>query len=120
GARRLRDLRQRHAELSGTGRPTTRGGLGAADCRCPHVYPVRAVDGAVPSAGDRLAGDRGQPGLRGSSAAGWFAPMSVLQVEEFSVAYGDAPAVHALSFSIDRREAYGLVGESGSGKSTVA
>jgi peptide/nickel transport system ATP-binding protein len=41
-------------------------------------------------------------------------------VEELSVAYAASPAVHRLSFHIDRGEAYGLVGESGSGKSTVA
>ena len=44
----------------------------------------------------------------------------LVQVEELSVAYAGTPAVHGLSFTIERRQAYGLVGESGSGKSTVA
>jgi peptide/nickel transport system ATP-binding protein len=44
----------------------------------------------------------------------------LLDVEDLSIAYSGAPAVHDLSFHIDAGEAYGLVGESGSGKSTVA
>src|SRR6266571_4939345 len=44
----------------------------------------------------------------------------LLQVEDLSVAYNGVAAVHDLSMTIARREAYGLVGESGSGKSTVA
>jgi peptide/nickel transport system ATP-binding protein len=46
--------------------------------------------------------------------------VTALEVEGLSVAYGQAAAVHDVSFSIGRREAFGLVGESGSGKSTVA
>jgi peptide/nickel transport system ATP-binding protein len=44
----------------------------------------------------------------------------LLVVEDLSVAYGDLPAVHEVSFHVERGEAYGLVGESGSGKSTLA
>jgi peptide/nickel transport system ATP-binding protein len=44
----------------------------------------------------------------------------LLQVEDLSVAYGDAEALHEVSFCVGRGEAYGLVGESGSGKSTLA
>ncbi len=46
--------------------------------------------------------------------------MSLLQVEELSIRYGDAAAVQELSFAIDSGEAVGLVGESGSGKSQTA
>jgi peptide/nickel transport system ATP-binding protein len=46
--------------------------------------------------------------------------MSLVDVAELSVAYGATPAVHRVSFNIERHEAYGLVGESGSGKSTIA
>ncbi|MBV9602474.1 MAG: ABC transporter ATP-binding protein [Chloroflexi bacterium] len=45
---------------------------------------------------------------------------SLLAVEDLSVAYGEAQAVHGVSLHVDRGEAFGLVGESGSGKSTVA
>jgi peptide/nickel transport system ATP-binding protein len=44
----------------------------------------------------------------------------LLQVEDLSVAYGGAEALHEVSFCVGRGEAYGLVGESGSGKSTLA
>ena len=45
---------------------------------------------------------------------------ALLQVQDLSVAYGNAAAVRGVSFSVARGEAYGLVGESGSGKSTLA
>ena len=52
------------------------------------------------------------------------APHEVLRVDKLEVTYRvkgqDQAAVRGISFSIGRRESYGLVGESGSGKSTVA
>ena len=48
--------------------------------------------------------------------------MSLLQVENLSVNYGDAPGavVTNLDFSIQRGEALGIVGESGAGKTQTA
>jgi len=46
--------------------------------------------------------------------------MSLLDVKELSIRYGDSYAVNDLSFTVDRGEAVGLVGESGSGKTQTA
>ena len=44
----------------------------------------------------------------------------LLEIDRFSVRFGDKIAVHELSLSIARGERVGLVGESGSGKSVTA
>ncbi|MFG2649166.1 dipeptide ABC transporter ATP-binding protein [Streptomyces sp. NPDC048436] len=46
--------------------------------------------------------------------------MSLVQVTDLTVDFGDTRAVDRLSFTLEEGAALGLVGESGSGKSTVA
>ncbi|MER5790919.1 ABC transporter ATP-binding protein [Streptomyces sp. NPDC001980] len=46
--------------------------------------------------------------------------MSLVQVTDLTVQFGDLRAVDGLSFTLERGAALALVGESGSGKSTVA
>ena len=46
--------------------------------------------------------------------------MSLLSVDGLTIRYGDTPAVHKLSFALERGESVGLVGESGSGKTQTA
>ncbi|WP_406440301.1 ABC transporter ATP-binding protein [Streptomyces sp. NBC_00631] len=46
--------------------------------------------------------------------------MSLVQVTDLTVEFGDLRAVDGLSFALERGAALALVGESGSGKSTVA
>ncbi len=46
--------------------------------------------------------------------------MSLVEVEDLSVAFGARQVVHGVSFSLDRGETLALVGESGSGKSVTA
>ena len=46
--------------------------------------------------------------------------MSLLSVDGLTIRYGDKPAVHDLSFELERGESVGLVGESGSGKTQTA
>ncbi len=46
--------------------------------------------------------------------------MSVLEISDLSIRYGDAEVVSGLSLSVDRNESVGLVGESGSGKTQTA
>ena len=47
-------------------------------------------------------------------------PAALLRVEELSISFGSAEAVHGISFDIAPGEALGLVGESGSGKSATS
>lgn len=51
-----------------------------------------------------------------------FKPEPLLDVRSLTKRFGRStvPAVDAVSFSIDRGEAFGLIGESGSGKTTIA
>ena len=44
----------------------------------------------------------------------------LLEIQDLNIAFGPAPAVRDLNFSIDAGEAHGLVGESGSGKSVTS
>lgn len=46
--------------------------------------------------------------------------MSLLEVRDLSIRYGDDTVVDSLSFDIDHAESVGIVGESGSGKSQTA
>ena len=46
--------------------------------------------------------------------------MTVLALDDLSIAYGSAPVVHGVSLQVARGECVGLVGESGCGKSTIA
>jgi microcin C transport system ATP-binding protein len=46
--------------------------------------------------------------------------MSLVEVEDLSVAFGSKRVVHNVSFTLDRGETLALVGESGSGKSLTA
>ena len=46
--------------------------------------------------------------------------MDVLRVENLSLSYGEAPALHDLNFKLQAGQALALVGESGSGKSSCA
>jgi peptide/nickel transport system ATP-binding protein len=46
--------------------------------------------------------------------------MSLLQIENLSIRYGEGAVVHDLSFAVDAGESVGLVGESGSGKTQTA
>ena len=46
--------------------------------------------------------------------------MSLVEVENLSVAFGTSRVVDGVSFTLDRGETLALVGESGSGKSLTA
>ena len=46
--------------------------------------------------------------------------MSLVEVDELSVAFGEKRVVDRVSFTLDRGETLALVGESGSGKSVTA
>ncbi|HET7018488.1 MAG TPA: ABC transporter ATP-binding protein [Streptosporangiaceae bacterium] len=69
-----------------------------------------------------LQAESGSGREAGKEEAGTEAP--TLTVEHLEVTYKvrgqDRPVVRDVSFTVGRRESYGLVGESGSGKSTVA
>jgi peptide/nickel transport system ATP-binding protein len=47
-------------------------------------------------------------------------PAPILRVEDLTIAFGDRPAVHNISFQLEAGQTLGLVGESGSGKSATA
>ena len=46
--------------------------------------------------------------------------MSLLAIQDLSIAYGGQPALESVSLAVARGEIVGIVGESGSGKSTLA
>ena len=46
--------------------------------------------------------------------------MSLLEVDNLSIRYGDEAVVSELSFAVEAGESVGLVGESGSGKTQMA
>jgi peptide/nickel transport system ATP-binding protein len=46
--------------------------------------------------------------------------MSLLEVRNLSVRFGDVPAIAGISFALERGERFGIVGESGSGKTLTA
>ena len=46
--------------------------------------------------------------------------MSLLQIENLGIRYGDTDVVQDLSFSLQPGESVGMVGESGSGKTQTA
>src|SRR6185437_7590496 len=141
GPARLRGVRGSHAVL-----PRIRGAAADAGLGLGHRGQLQRpagrllVAGAVPGAGYRVAGNRGQldHGLDragaermsklsaemagGTPETGSDSP--ALVVSHMDVTYKvrdqDRLALRDVSFSIARGESYGLVGESGSGKSTAA
>jgi ABC-type glutathione transport system ATPase component len=44
----------------------------------------------------------------------------LLRIDDLTIAFGNQPVVHGVSFAIDRGKTVALVGESGSGKSITA
>src|SRR3982751_5503591 len=46
--------------------------------------------------------------------------MSLLEVKNLSVRFGDHVAIDDVSFALDRGERFGIIGESGSGKTLTA
>ena len=91
--------------------------------RCPHPSPPDPLpqgEGRHPKAtGVHTPPPNPLPQGEGESAFLHAPPMTLLSVENLSVAYGDMLAVHDVSFSFDTGEVFVLLGANGAGKTSI-